>query len=47
MKFGNDEMESITIIGTTDKQVLVVTSRVPETGRFLMPFDVQYKRRVA
>ena len=46
VKFGSSEMDSINIIGTTDKQVLVSTM-VPASGRFLMPFDVQYKRRVA
>ena len=46
VKFGSNELDSINVIGTTDKQVLV-SSMVPATGRFLMPFDVQYKRRVA
>ena len=46
VKFGTNELDSINIIGTTDKQVQV-SSNVPGTGRFLMPFDVQYKRRVA
>jgi putative ABC transport system permease protein len=46
VKFGTNEMDDINIIGTTDRQVLVSTM-VPATGRFLMPFDVQYKRRVA
>jgi putative ABC transport system permease protein len=46
VKFGNEEMDSVNIIGTTDKQ-LQVSSRVPEHGRFLMPFDIRYKRRVA
>jgi putative ABC transport system permease protein len=45
-KYGAKQLDDINIIGTTDKQVLV-SSRVPKTGRFLMPFDVQYKRRVA
>jgi len=38
-------VESATIIGTTEKQV-VVSSAIPETGRFLMPFDLQYRRPV-
>jgi putative ABC transport system permease protein len=46
VKFGNEEMDSVNILGTTDKQ-LQVSSRVPEHGRFLMPFDIRYKRRVA
>jgi putative ABC transport system permease protein len=46
VKNGNRELDSIPIIGSTEKQ-LEVSSRLPENGRFLMPFDVQYKRRVA
>ncbi|CAN5251416.1 ABC transporter permease [soil metagenome] len=46
VKFEASELDSINIIGSTDKQ-LQVSSMVPATGRFLMPFDVQYKRRVA
>ena len=46
LKFKNNELDSIPVIGTTDKQVLVST-RVPAVGRFMMPFDLQYKRRVA
>jgi putative ABC transport system permease protein len=45
-KFGTEEMDSVNIIGTTEKQ-LQESSRVPEHGRFLMPFDIRYKRRVA
>ena len=46
IKFGNTQLDLINIIGTTDKQVLV-TTMVPALGRFIAPFDVQYKRRVA
>lgn len=46
VKFQSNEMDAVNIIGTTDKQMLVSTL-VPSSGRFLMPFDVQYKRRVA
>ena len=46
VKFQSNELDSIAIVGTTDKQVQVSTM-VPAKGRFLMPFDVQYKRRVA
>ena len=45
-KFGTEEMDSVNVIGTTEKQ-LQVSSRVPANGRFLMPFDIRYKRRVA
>jgi putative ABC transport system permease protein len=45
VKFRANTVETATIIGTTDKQV-VVSSAVPESGRFLMPFDVQYRRYV-
>ena len=46
VKFGNEEMDNVNVLGTTDKQ-LQVSSRVPGNGRFLMPFDIRYKRRVA
>ena len=45
MKYRNDVMEDVTIIGTTDK-LPIVTSRLPESGRFLLPFDVKYKKNV-
>ena len=44
-RYRHDTVESATIIGTTEKQI-VVSSAVPETGRFLMPFDLQYRRPV-
>ncbi len=45
VKYRQATVESATIIGTTEKQI-VVSSAVPETGRFLMPFDLQYRRPV-
>ncbi len=36
----------VRILGTTDKQAIMSTA-VPETGRFLMPFDVSNKKYVA
>ena len=45
VKYRQATVESATIIGTTEKQI-VVSSAVPETGRFLMPFDLQYRRSV-
>lgn len=45
VKFGSVEISGIDIIGTTEKQTLVSTG-VPEVGRFLTAFDVQYKRYV-
>jgi putative ABC transport system permease protein len=46
MKYMANELDNIGVSGTTDKMVLVSNQEV-ETGRFLLPFDVQYKRRVA
>ncbi len=46
IKYQSQILEDITIIGTTEKQV-IVADRVPETGRFLMPFDIAYKKAVA
>ena len=45
VKYRNETMEGVVIIGTTEKQS-VMSSAVPEMGRFLLPFDVAYKRDV-
>jgi len=39
-------VDSIRIVGTTEKQA-VIGSSVPDIGRFLMAFDVTYKKNVA
>jgi len=46
VKYGSETLETVNILGTTDKQV-IVSSITPESGRFLMPFDVAYKKQVA
>src|SRR5258705_1486250 len=38
-------MEGVTILGTTEKQSRL-SSAQPQTGRFLLPFDVTYKKNV-
>jgi putative ABC transport system permease protein len=45
VKYRDDVMEGVRVIGTTEKQVRLSGAQ-PETGRFLMPFDVQYKTNV-
>ncbi len=45
IKYRAETMDGVTIIGTTEKQLLV-SSATPESGRFLMPFDVTYKKGV-
>lgn len=45
VKYLSNTLEAITIIGTTDKH-MVVSSSVPERGRFITGFDVQSKKRV-
>lgn len=45
VKYASETIDDVDVIGTTDKQMLVSTS-VPETGRFLTPFDVQANRTV-
>ncbi len=45
IKVRSETSDNIQIIGTTDKQVLV-SSAVPEIGRFFTEFDVQTRRRV-
>lgn len=45
IKVRSETSDNIEIIGTTDKQILV-SSAVPEIGRFFTGFDVQTRRRV-
>lgn len=46
LKYRSNSMQAVTILGTTEKMV-VVSDRKPEFGRFLMSFDVRYKKQVA
>ena len=45
IKYRSDVLEGIVIIGTTDDQIIISTS-LPEHGRFLTSLDVQYKKFV-
>jgi len=45
IKYRSTVLEGIPIIGTTDKQI-IVSSSLPEIGRFLTAVDVQYKKSV-
>jgi len=45
VKYRAETLRNITIIGTTEK-LPVMSDRVPEAGRFLLPFDVDYKKNV-
>jgi len=45
IKYKSTTLEGITIIGTTDRHMMVSAS-VPEQGRFLTAFDVQFKKQV-
>jgi len=45
VKYRSETMEGVTIIGTTEKQIMV-TSAQPENGRFLMGSDVTHKTGV-
>lgn len=46
LKYQSKTMDTVNVVGTTDKQV-IVSDIAPEIGRFLMPFDVKYKKNVA
>ena len=46
VKYDSFRMDGVRIIGTTEKQA-VMSSSVPEFGRFLMAHDITYKKRVA
>jgi len=43
LRFGSTTMDAIPVIGTTEKMP-IITNRMPEVGRFLMEFDVRYKK---
>jgi putative ABC transport system permease protein len=45
LRYRSTTVESVPVIGTTEK-MSVVTNRMPEVGRFLMEFDVRYKKNV-
>jgi putative ABC transport system permease protein len=46
LKYQSKTLENVDVLGTTDKQI-IVSDISPQSGRFLMPFDVQYKKNVA
>src|SRR2546426_11101117 len=45
VKYRAETMEGVVILGTTDKQMRM-SSAQPQSGRFLLPFDVTYKKNV-
>ena len=45
VKYRSEDMDGVPVIGTTEKQLRVSTAR-PQSGRFLMPFDVNHKKNV-
>jgi len=45
VKYRAETMSGVTIIGTTEKQTRM-SSAQPQSGRFLMPFDIQYRKNV-
>ena len=45
LRYRSNTMEGVTVIGTTEK-MSIVTNRMPEVGRFLMEFDVRYKKSI-
>jgi len=45
VKYLSEVIQNATIIGTTDKHMMV-SSAVPESGRFLTAYDVRFKRPV-
>ena len=38
-------MEGVNVIGTTDKQMRVASAK-PQTGRFILPYEVRFKKNV-
>jgi len=45
IKYESNVMEAVNVFGTSDKYI-VVRDGLPESGRFLTPIDVQYKKMV-
>jgi putative ABC transport system permease protein len=45
VKYVAETMEGVQIIGTTEKQT-ILSSAVPQSGRFLQAFDVRFKKNV-
>ncbi len=45
VKRASETMDGVTVIGTTEKQSLL-SSAQPQSGRFLMPYDLNSKKRV-
>ena len=45
IKYESTVLEQVTVIGTTEKHI-VVTDGFPESGRFLLNVDVQFKKRI-
>ena len=45
IKYRSETIEGVRVLGTTDRQTRM-SSAQPQLGRFLLPFDVQYKRNV-
>jgi putative ABC transport system permease protein len=43
LRYRSMTMEAVSVIGTTEKMP-IITNRMPEIGRFLMEFDVRYKK---
>jgi putative ABC transport system permease protein len=45
VRYGTRSLEDVTVIGTSEKHTRV-SSAQPQSGRFLMPFDLEYKKNV-
>ena len=43
LRYRSTTMEAVTVIGTTEKMP-IITNRMPDIGRFLMEFDVRFKK---
>lgn len=45
LRFRSEVLQDVMVIGTTEKMP-IMNGKVPETGRFLMAFDVRFKKNV-
>lgn len=46
VKYKSQIVDNARVLGTTDKQI-IVSNMLPDKGRFLLPFDIEYKKFVA
>jgi len=44
VKYRSQVLQDVTVVGTSEKMP-IISGQVPEDGRFLLPFDVRFKKK--